>query len=109
MLDTRARALDRAAAPGHVVIATLGMRNVDPGRFCRQVVANLLAINGPGLGEERPGLRNYVRDPQVCGLPPAAYLYLAILTGDVSRYTDAFHVLRDDGSVVLATEVSFPP
>jgi hypothetical protein len=109
MLDTQARTLDRAAAPGHVVIATLGARNVDPGRFCRQVVANLLAINGPGLGEERPGLRSHVRDPQVCGLRSAAYLYLAILTGDVSRYADAFHVLRDDGSVLLATEVSFPP
>jgi hypothetical protein len=50
-----------------------------------------------------------VRDPQVCGLRAAAYLYLAILTGDVSRYADAFRVLRDDGSVLLATEVSFPP
>jgi hypothetical protein len=50
-----------------------------------------------------------VREPQVSDLPAGAHLYLALFTGDVARYADATHVLREDGSALLVTEISFPP
>jgi hypothetical protein len=83
-----------------------------PGRFTRQMVAMLLAINDPSFGDDYPQLREFVLDRDE-PLLPEYRLYLSQFDEDVARQAGRYTAMRGIGTPSLhafdATELSYPP
>jgi hypothetical protein len=77
------------------------------------MVAMLLAINHPGLGDEYPELREFVLERERRGLPELFRLYLSIFDRDVARQVGRYTAFRglDTPSphAFTATQLSYPP
>jgi hypothetical protein len=95
-----------------VVSVRMKLAGSYPARFTKQMVAMLLAINDPSLGDDHPELRAFVHDRDA-QLPEKYRLYLSIFDRDVARSAGRYTALRgaDTSSphAFDATELSYPP
>ncbi|HVQ59574.1 MAG TPA: hypothetical protein VMS60_11775 [Solirubrobacterales bacterium] len=102
--------LDTQPTAGYVEMNIKGVR---PARLAKQIVTMLLAISPGGFAEANPELAEYVRVPEMVGLPERFRLYLALYAGPNVRYNGGSVAMRlkDDGSfaTIPLWELAYPP
>lgn len=89
-------------------VATVGIKAVRPLLLAKQMLAMLLAVNGPHFGRKNAALVNFVLDPHSRGLPDRYRLFLSLFSGPMARFVGLSVVVRPGGRSLL-TEVAYPP
>jgi hypothetical protein len=100
---------ERIDAGTEPVVVHLGLREVCPGRFMKQLTTMLLALSSGEFPSSHPDLANYARDPQAVGLPDRYQFYLAFLVGPTARFNGGAGIWRENGGMLYSLELGFPP
>lgn len=104
---------DSTEEAGGVVSVRMKIVGSYPGRFTKEMIAMLLAINNPSFGDAHPELREFVLERERRGLPERYRLYLSIFDRDVARQVGRYTAFRGIGGpsphAFDATELSYPP
>lgn len=89
-------------------VATVGIQAVRPLLVVKEIVAMLLAVNGPAFGTRNRALVDFVLDPNTRGLPDRYRLFLSLFSGPLARFAGLSFV-ASPGRTSWLTEVAYPP
>lgn len=88
----------------------VGIRQIRPLPLLKEVVAMLLAVNGPEFGKKNPALVQFVLEKESRGLPDRYRIFLSLFRGPMARFAGlSVAVHTDIGTITLMTEVAYPP
>jgi hypothetical protein len=86
------------------------IKQMRPLPILKEIVAMLLAVNGPGFGQKNPALVEFVINKESRGLPSRYRIFLSLFRGPMARFAGLSTALRTDTcAITLLTEVAYPP